>query len=186
MTIVQIFAILSLLIAFGVPQKTVDEVHAILIPPIASTTPVVIVPVIQTPIIENAPVYFGGTNPAPIPTPVNEIPIVKRLEIKKATGGGQLNVDEFNSGCEVYYSENGVEIEGVPITVTTNSNGWFNTGTATFPTITVKTRRPNGGTSRPSADVDYRTKTKGIHTLTFTVNGISGTCDVNYFSKLIK
>lgn len=72
MTIAQIFAILSILTAFGVPQQTVDNVRAILIPPIASTTPVVIVPIIHTPVVENEPVYFGSTKP----TVVNPPPIV--------------------------------------------------------------------------------------------------------------
>lgn len=78
MTTAMIQAILSLLIAFNVDVATVNNIRVILTPPQASTTPVTIVPVIQTPLIENQPVQFGSVvpvqpivdNPQPEPAPV--------------------------------------------------------------------------------------------------------------------
>lgn len=71
MTILQITAILSLLMAFGVDAPTLANVHDLLIPPIVNAAPATInyVPVTTSPIVENAPVYFGSTvdnTPAPV------------------------------------------------------------------------------------------------------------------------
>ena len=79
MTIAQITAILSILMAFGVPQVTVNQVHDILIPSTASTTSITNVPVVITPIVENQPVYFGSIQP--VISPVIS-PLVDKSEIK--------------------------------------------------------------------------------------------------------
>lgn len=88
MSLVSIIAFLSLLQAFSVPQPTIDKIHDILIPPIVAQTPIQppqtnYVPVIQTPIVEKQPVYFGST-PATVvnpvintPPPVEVAPVVK-------------------------------------------------------------------------------------------------------------
>lgn len=79
MSFASIIAFLSLLQAFSVPQPTIDKIHDILIPPIAVQPPQTnYVPVIQTPIVENQPVYFGST-PATVintPTPVEPVPVI--------------------------------------------------------------------------------------------------------------
>src|SRR3990167_2133 len=104
LTIAQITALLSLLIAFGVETVTVNNVRAILTKTQATTTPISTVQTITTPIVENAPVYFGSTpviinnppvnNPAPTPEPVVEsVPVDKsEIVIQSATkdGGGML------------------------------------------------------------------------------------------------
>lgn len=74
LTLLQAQAILSILIAFGVPQITVDKVQTILIPPQATSTPITTVPVIQTPVVENQPLQFGSIVPPP-PAPIcDDIP----------------------------------------------------------------------------------------------------------------
>ena len=95
MTLIQIFAFLSVLTAFGVPQPTIDQIHKILIP--ENTTPVVIVPTTITPVIQDAPIYFGSTAPViptPPPTPVVQSTPMDKSEIviQSATkdGGGML------------------------------------------------------------------------------------------------
>lgn len=70
MTIVQITAIISLLLSFGVDTTTAENVRLMITPRVASTTPVVVVPVIATPIVENHPVYFGSVYSAPTPPPI--------------------------------------------------------------------------------------------------------------------
>lgn len=76
LTIAQVTAILSILMAFGVDGGTVNKVHDILIPPMVNIAPIVITPVqvVQTPVQDNAPVYFGSVDPtpaavAPVPIP---------------------------------------------------------------------------------------------------------------------
>lgn len=66
LTLIQIKAILSLLIAFGVPQITVDDVERILLPTptiIVQSTPVIPIQSIQSPA------------PIEIPIPVVQIPV---------------------------------------------------------------------------------------------------------------
>ena len=76
MTTLMISAIISLLLAFGVDIKTVDDIRVIITPVEASTTPITTVQTVITPIVENAPVYFGSTNPTvDNPTPSEE-PVV--------------------------------------------------------------------------------------------------------------
>lgn len=83
LSLAQITALLSLLLAFGVDLGTVNHIHDILTPPAASTTPITIVPVQQSPIVPNAPVYFGSTAPVqPVvqqPAPVVQSPVVDSI-----------------------------------------------------------------------------------------------------------
>ena len=83
MTLIQIFAFLSVLTAFGVPQPSIDQIHKILIP--ENTTPVVLVPTTITSVIENAPVYFGSTAPViPTPPPIVVAPVVESAPVDKS------------------------------------------------------------------------------------------------------
>ncbi len=77
MSFASIIAFLSLLTAFNVPQPTIDQIRGILIPVEASTTPVTLVQVIQTPIQENQPVYFGSTAIQVSSPPVNNSPQIQ-------------------------------------------------------------------------------------------------------------
>jgi len=68
MTPLMINAILSLLIAFGVDTPKVNNVRDILIPPVVTATTTTFaqitpIQVIQTPVIENQPIYFGSIQP---------------------------------------------------------------------------------------------------------------------------
>lgn len=72
-TFLQAMAILSVLSAFGVDSTTISKVHDILIPPVVSVatttpqvsqTPFVPIPVVQTPVVQDKPIYFGSTNPS--------------------------------------------------------------------------------------------------------------------------
>ena len=104
MTIASIIAFLSFLSAFAVPQPTIDQIQAILMP--AATTTVAYVPIIQSPIVENQPVYFGSTapttqlapeatNPQPVTaTPVVVLPVVEPLNITNVeiSKGGYLRI----------------------------------------------------------------------------------------------
>ena len=83
MTLIQIFAFLSVLTAFGVPQPTIDQIHKILIP--ENTTPVVLVPTTITPVIQDAPIYFGSTAPViPTPPPIVVAPVVESIVMDKS------------------------------------------------------------------------------------------------------
>lgn len=120
-TFIQAQAILSILLAFGVPQITIDKVKDILIPQSATTTVAVVPPVI-TPVIQNEPVYFGSTvnnTPAPI-IPMIESPVMKELQavINKQGGAGAME------DIEIHYKENGKEVIGASIDISV-SDGYF-------------------------------------------------------------
>lgn len=86
MNLLQINAILSLLMAFGVDTSVLNKVHDILIPPVVSvatstqqtTNPVFIPsPVIQTPIVPNQPIQFGSVTQAPAPAVIcDDTPVI--------------------------------------------------------------------------------------------------------------
>lgn len=127
LTIAQATAILSILLAFGVDQRTIDNVHDILIPPIVNSIPAPIIPVqvIQTPVTQDAPVYFGSVNPTPaVPAPV--VPVIPDWTIKAISTGtdgketltAKANVGMLHIRVEAY-DKNGV-FQKEPITVTTN------------------------------------------------------------------
>lgn len=74
LTIIQAQAILSILIAFGVPQITVNKVHDILIPSnpieIQAPTPITITQTTQViPTTTNPSTNLEGVNNSPTPTP---------------------------------------------------------------------------------------------------------------------
>lgn len=69
--------------AFNVPQPTVDIVRAEITPQSASTTPVTIVPVIQSPIVQNAPIYFGSTAPVNNTT-TTQTPVIQSAPMDKS------------------------------------------------------------------------------------------------------
>jgi hypothetical protein len=93
-TLLQANAILSILMAFGVGTTTVDSVRAILIPTATTTQQVAVV---QTPVIQNAPVYFGSTapsNPQPVvqtPTQV-QTPVVQSV-VMTPPGISSISID---------------------------------------------------------------------------------------------
>lgn len=103
MTLLQITAILSLLLSFGVDVKIVENIRTIITPSIASTTLITTVPVIQTPIVENAPVYFGSTNV--VQSPTVEPAVIKEI-VAEISGNGVI----------ASYKENGKKLPNVPIT----------------------------------------------------------------------
>lgn len=87
MSLASIIAFISVLTAFGVPQPTIDNIHGILLATQATTTvqvaqaqqPVTVVPVVQTPIVQNQPVYFGSVapiNPQPVDNSTTTTPVV--------------------------------------------------------------------------------------------------------------
>lgn len=126
LSIAQATAILSILMAFGVDAGTVAKVHDILIP--VSTTTQAFVPVIQSPIIENQPIYFGST------IPVNNQPIINtpmvqaespKWIIDVSTSKGttvQAGTGKYGFNVRVYDANDTDKKNplNVPVTVTTN------------------------------------------------------------------
>lgn len=87
LTPAQIVAFISVLMAFGVDPTTISNVQGILSP---KSPPVQTVPVVQTPIQENAPVYFGSVAPTqdqPVqePAPCDDTPIVSVIPFTAVT-----------------------------------------------------------------------------------------------------
>lgn len=114
MTLAQIAAIISLLLSFGVDPKVAEDIRVLISPSYASSTPAVIVPVVQTPVVANTPVYFGSVNPTPVVVP----PEVKK-DLRIDT---DLYVDDrFPHGLRIVlrirYTEDGKDISDVPVTV---------------------------------------------------------------------
>ncbi len=130
LTFAQITAIISLLFAFNVPPATVEQVRLEITPQSASTTSIAIVPVIQSPITQNQPVYFGSTQPTvsqlnTVNSPIMEIP-TWRIEVPLIDGNtGNPTTATVKAGTGILkmlirvYDENGA-FQKVPVTITTN------------------------------------------------------------------
>lgn len=118
---IQATAILSILLAFGVDQPTIDNVRNILIPPVVNVAPTTITPVqvIQTPVVQNAPIYFGSTIPTP-PLPVIIKPMPNwTINVKTPNGTDVKKGIPMRFEVEVL-DKNGVYSK-TPVTVTTDS-----------------------------------------------------------------
>lgn len=123
LTLLQAKAIIGLLLAFGATQAQADNVQAILIPTVQA--PLSTPQIIQTPLIENAPVYFGSTRPpvpvapvvvAPPPPPKWEIEILNNgLPVKDS-----LTITTVESNSIALKAINKDGAQKVPIVVTTN------------------------------------------------------------------
>lgn len=129
LTIPQVTAILSILMAFGVSTSTVDKVQTILMPTAPTTTPV---QVIQTPVVANEPVYFGSsittimstssvssdTMPTQAPQPQYSLLVTKRLNGKTVDALVGTVTDVFGIAVEVHGPDGKYVKE--PVTVTTD------------------------------------------------------------------
>lgn len=117
LTLLQAKAILSILIAFGLDSSSIDNIQKILIPPVAeATTTQAFIPVqvVQTPIRENAPIYFGSTQPAPTPV-VQSKPMEPKWNIDL-----QSNINGDRTGHDRTQLS-----DGDSVTVTTNDSLTF-------------------------------------------------------------
>lgn len=109
-------------------------------------------------------------SPAPAPVPVVVLPVMKELVVHMLEGPVLYEII-------AYYTEDGKDIEGVPVTVTipdgyiSSNNNEKKTGD-----ITVNTRRAGGaGENRYGAVFHYRVATEGVKTITVSANGLTVT-----------
>lgn len=192
-TFLQATAILSILMAFGVDQPTIDNVRNILIPPVVNVAPVQITPVqvIQTPVVQDAPIYFGSTQPVVYTPPKASPPVVQSTPMpnwtikvisEDATTGKKDVPFTIKAGTGMLklwlqvYNKDGL-FEKVPVTVTTNDPDMPSTWVMNRPWV-------------PGAiefqdffyvavpDGSFHSVTVGTFDFTFTVEDVSKTIQV--------
>lgn len=154
--------------ALGAPASAfINLLLSFTVDPVVTQSPPAVVPVQP-----ESPPIVGSTPTSPqgqTQTPVVVLPVMKELKVYMLEGPALYDI-------VAYYTEDGKDIEGVPVTITVPDGYVFGNDNVRGTEVTVKTHRAGGaGENRFGAVFHYRVETEGIKTVTVTANGITST-----------